>query len=483
MGYGTGAIMAVPAHDQRDFDFATKFNLPIRQVVSPDGRPRDLTEAYTGEGLLVNSGEFDGLPAKGAGGEAITGRLAGRGLAEPKVNYRLRDWCVSRQRYWGPPIPIIYCDRCGTRPVPEKDLPVRLPFLKDYRPDGRGLSPLGRDETFHKTTCPDCGGPATRETDVSDNFLCSAWYFYRYPSTEFDDRPFDSARLKKWLPVDLYVGGNEHAVLHLLYSRWLCRALKACGALDFEEPYRRFVAHGLIVREGAKMSKNRGNVINPDEYIEEFGADAFRMYLMFMGAYLEGGDFRDGGVKAMKAFLDRFWAAVLPEEGGALEAGEPADAETRRALHGAVKAVTLDLARFSYNTAIARLMELVNHLTKNKIRNRVVSEAAVRLLAPLAPHAAEEMWSLLGHRETVFQGGWPAYDEAATLMDQVEYVVQIGGKVRARITLPAGLAQAEAEPRLLADPALARWLEGQAIVKKTFVPDKLLNLVIKPQTN
>jgi leucyl-tRNA synthetase len=480
MGYGTGAIMAVPAHDQRDFDFARKFELSIRQVVSPDGRLwPEMNEAYTGEGVLVNSGGFDGLEAKTAGSEAITGSLTGRGLAEIKINYRLRDWCLSRQRYWGPPIPIVYCDSCGTRPVPEKDLPVLLPYLENYQPDG-GFSPLRRHEAFYRTVCPDCGGPATRETDVSDNFLCSAWYFYRYPATEFDDRPFDAGRLRKWLPVDLYVGGNEHAVLHLLYSRWLCRALKACGVLDFEEPYRRFVAHGLIVRDGAKMSKSRGNVINPDEYVDQYGADAFRMYLMFMGAYLEGGDFRDGGVKAMKAFLDRFWAAVLPEEGKPLTEGEPADAETRRALHSAIKAVTGDLARFSYNTAIARLMELINHLTKNQIRNRVVSEAAVRLLAPLAPHAAEEMWSLLGHRETVFQGGWPAYDEAATILDQVEYVVQIGGKVRARMRLPAGLAQAEAEPLILADPALAKWLAGQAVVKKVFVPDKLLNLTVRP---
>ena len=481
MGYGTGAIMAVPGHDQRDFDFAGKFGLPVRQVVSPDGRLDDrLKEAYLGGGVLVNSGDFNGLEAKEAGGAAITAHLAGRGLAEPKVNYRLRDWCVSRQRYWGPPIPVIYCDRCGIRPVPEKDLPVILPFLEDYRPDGQGLSPLRRDESFYRTACPECGGPATRETDVSDNFLCSAWYFYRYPATEFDDRPFDPGRLRKWLPVDLYVGGNEHAVLHLLYSRWLCRALKACGALDFEEPYRRFVAHGLIVRDGSKMSKSRGNVVIPDEYIDQYGADAFRMYLMFMGAYLEGGDFRDGGVKAMKAFLDRFWAAVLPEEGRPLAEGEPADGETRRALHGAIKAVTGDLARFSYNTAIARLMELVNHLTRRRVGNRVVSEAAVRLLAPLAPHMAEELWSLLGHRETVFQGGWPAYDEEATLLDQVEYVVQIGGKVRARMLLAAGLAQAEAEPLILASPALAKWLEGQAIVKKVFVPDKLLNLTVRP---
>ncbi len=480
MGYGTGAIMAVPAHDQRDFDFATKFNLPIRQVVSPDGQFFErLDEAYTGEGRMVNSGSFDGLAAKEEGADAVTRWLADRGAAESKVNYRLRDWCVSRQRYWGPPIPVIYCEKCGAVPVPEKDLPVLLPYLDDYKPDGSGASPLKRDAAFYHTTCPTCGGPATRETDVSDNFLCSAWYFYRYPATEFDDRPFDRDRIKKWLPVDLYVGGNEHAVLHLLYSRWLCKALRDCGHWDFGEPYQRFVAHGMIVRDGNKMSKSRGNVVNPDEYIRDYGADAFRMYLMFMGAYLEGGDFREGGVKAMKSFLDRLWTAVLPEEGPApLAEREPEDRETRFWLHSTIKAVTQDLARFSYNTAIARLMELINHVTKHRIRSRVVSEAVVRMLAPLAPHVAEEMWEILGHTKTVFSGGWPTYEEEATWRSTVEYVIQINGKVRAKLELEAGLEPEAIEPLVLSNPAVTKWLEGQAIVKKIYVPDKLVNLVV-----
>ncbi len=482
MGYGTGAIMAVPAHDQRDFDFATKFDLPIRQVVSPDGKFFDrLEEAYTGEGSLVNSGRFDGLPAKEEGIPAITKWLEQEGKAEGKTNYRLRDWCVSRQRYWGPPIPIIYCDQCGIVPVPDKDLPVLLPYMENYQPDGSGFSPLRRNEEFYHTTCPTCGGPATRETDVSDNFLCSAWYFYRYPSTEFSDIPFSEERIKKWLPVDLYVGGNEHAVLHLLYSRWLCKALKQCGYWDFDEPYKKFVAHGMIVRDGAKMSKSRGNVLNPDEYIRDYGADAFRMYLMFMGAYLEGGDFREGGVKAMKGFIDRLWTAVLPDEEGRqpMIDSEPEDAETRFWLHSTIKAVTNDLKRFSYNTAIARLMELINHVTKNRLKNRVISEAVVRMLAPLAPHVAEEMWQMLGHEETVFSGGWPEYDESATQRSTVEYVVQVNGKVRAKLELAAGLDQAEVEPQVMSHPLVTKWLEGQTIVKKIYVPDKLLNLVVK----
>ena len=270
LGYGTGAIMAVPAHDQRDFEFATRFDLEIRTVISPDGEIRPLTEAYTEKGVMVNSGEFDGTPAL-EGIRKVTAWLADKNLARPTVNYRLRDWCVSRQRYWGPPIPVIYCDTCGPVPVPEDQLPVVLPEMEDYQPDGSGRSPLTRCEEFYHATCPTCGGPAHRETDVSDNFLCSAWYFYRYPSTDFDDRAFDPERTRKWLPVDLYVGGNEHAVLHLLYSRFLCMSFHQMGLVDFEEPFKRFVAHGMIVREGAKMSKSKGNVINPDEYIGEYG--------------------------------------------------------------------------------------------------------------------------------------------------------------------------------------------------------------------
>jgi leucyl-tRNA synthetase len=476
MGYGTGAIMAVPAHDTRDYEFAKKFNLPIRQVVA--GGEID-TQAYTGEGSLVNSGQFNGLEAKTEGIKAITQKLVDQGLASFKVNYRLRDWCVSRQRYWGPPIPIIYCPKCGIVPVPEKDLPVLLPTLEDYRPDGSGLSPLARHSDFHKTTCPTCGGPAERETDVSDNFLCSAWYFYRYPSTGFNDRPFDQKLTKKWLPVDLYVGGNEHAVLHLLYSRWLCHSLQKCGFLDFNEPYKKFVAHGMIVREGAKMSKSKGNIINPDEYIDQFGADSFRMYLMFMGAYLEGGDFRDSGVKAMKAFLDRLTNAVAKPEDGQMDKNSPSETETRYWLNSTIKAVGIDIARFSYNTAISRIMELVNHLTKNKIHNLFVSEVVARLIAPFAPHLAEELWENLGHDQSVFKSLWPKYEEEACQRPEVEYIIQVNGKLRGKLNLSVGLSEEQIEPLVMNNPAIEKWLEGKTLVKKIYVPDKLVNLVVK----
>ncbi|MEW5724514.1 MAG: leucine--tRNA ligase, partial [Thermodesulfobacteriota bacterium] len=440
MGYGTGAIMAVPAHDERDFEFARKFGLEIRTVISPDGRIHPLEKAYTGEGLMINSGQFDGLPAKEQGLRRVTEWLAEKGLARFQVNYRLRDWCLSRQRYWGPPIPVIYCGRCGTAPVPDQDLPVLLPDLEDYRPDGSGDSPLKRAHEFYHTTCPQCGGLATRETDVSDNFLCSAWYFYRYPSTDHDDRAFDEKLTRKWLPVDLYVGGNEHAVLHLLYSRFLCMAFHQIGLIDFEEPFKKFVAHGIIVREGAKMSKSKGNVVNPDDYIKEYGADTFRVYLMFMGDYLEGGDFRDEGVRAMRGFLDRVWANLEPGD-QPLDRSEPRDPETLYWLHRAIKQVTGDIKRFSYNTALARLMELLNHISKENVRNYQVFETFLILLSPFAPFLTEELWERLGHSDSIFNQAWPEWIEKYTERKTIEYVVQINGKVRAKLNIEAGLPQ------------------------------------------
>ncbi|MDY6851897.1 MAG: leucine--tRNA ligase [Thermodesulfobacteriota bacterium] len=475
MGYGTGAIMAVPAHDQRDFEFAQKFGLEIRMVISPDGEIRPLDAAYTGEGVMVNSGAFSGMPS-GESVRKVTEWLAEKDLARFQINYRLRDWCLSRQRYWGPPIPIIYCDKCGTLPVPESDLPVKLPDLEDYRPDGSGESPLKRAPEFYHTTCPNCGGQAFRETDVSDNFLCSAWYFYRYPSTNFNDRAFDPELTQKWLPVDLYIGGNEHAVLHLLYSRFLCMAMKDIGLIDFEEPFKKFVAHGMIVREGAKMSKSKGNVINPDDYIKEYGADAFRVYLMFMGDYLEGGDFRDEGVRAMRGFLDRVWANLQP---GGLNHGEPKDTETLYWLHRTIKSVTNDIKRFSYNTALARLMELLNHVTKAKVRNQVVFDTFLKLLSPFAPFLSEEMWNRLGHQGSIFTESWPVFIEEHTVRRTVEYVVQVNGKVRAKMEIEADLPQAEIEALVMADPKILKWIDGKQIVKKIFVPGKLVNLVVK----
>ena len=475
MSYGTGAIMAVPAHDQRDFEFATKFNLDIRPVISPDGHIHPLKAAYTENGIMVNSGQFTGLKSIEAV-HRITKWLAQKGLAEFKVNYRLRDWCISRQRYWGPPIPIIYCDQCGTLPVPEKELPVLLPEMNNYRPDGSGKSPLKRISDFYPTKCPKCDGSAVRETDVSDNFLCSAWYFYRYPSTYLNDRAFDTTMTKKWLPVDMYVGGNEHAVLHLLYSRFLCMALNHIGLIDFEEPFKKFVAHGLIVREGAKMSKSRGNVINPDEYIDRYGTDAFRVYLMFMGDYLEGGDFRDEGLKAMSGFLDRVWSTLQPMD---LNHDEITDPETLYWLHRTIKAVTIDIERFSYNTALARIMELLNHINKAEIKNQAVFEIFIKLLSPFAPHICEELWAMLGCEQSVFNQGWPEFIEAYTVPSMIEYVVQINGKVRAKMKNQIGLSEKEIEKLVLADQKIQKWIEGKQIIKKIFVPDKLMNLVVK----
>jgi leucyl-tRNA synthetase len=492
MDYGTGAIMAVPAHDERDFEFATEFGLPIVPVVLPRERTEGLQDLSRVEGVLdgeayiehsndevlVNSGRFSSLSAPD-GARAIVEWLAEKGFGENSVNYRLHDWCISRQRYWGPPIPIIHCETCGPVPVPEEDLPVVLPYVADFRPDAHGVAPLARDEQFYRVDCPKCGGEARRETDVSDTFLDSAWYFLRYPSTDFDDRPLDEGRTRKWLPVDMYIGGEEHAVLHLLYSRFTTMVLNELGHLEFEEPYKRFRKHGLLIRDGAKMSKSRGNVVIPDEYIEQYGADTFRAYLMFLGPYQEGGDFRDRGIVGIERFLNRVWEAVLQAIGEGRSGVEAGDIERR--LNVTIKQVTEDIEALSYNTALAALMEYLNAL---RYEGRVPSLDEVRplvlMVAPFAPHLSEELWERLGSDQSVFEGVlWPEYDPQKLRAEVVEMPVQVNGRLRATIVVDRGASTETVQALALADENVQRHVSDATIRKVVHVPDRLLNLVVQ----
>ena len=471
MEYGTGAIMAVPAHDRRDHEFATQFGLPIREVVRVPGETLP-TESL--EGTLVNSGQFDGL-ACAAAQDRIVQWLEGQGGAKATVRYRLHDWCISRQRYWGPPIPIIYCDVCGPVGVPEQDLPVELPFIEDFRPDDSGISPLARHKEWFNVRCPQCGAAGRRETDVSDTFLDSAWYFLRYPSTEFHSRPFDPARTNTWLPVTSYIGGNEHAVLHLLYSRFTTMVLKDLGHVAFEEPFPKLRAHGLIVKDGAKMSKSRGNVVVPDAYIQRWGADTFRMYLMFLGSFQEGGDFREEGITGVRRFLEKVW--LLTHEAAAAS-DDPAPPEVGRKLHQTIRKVTGDTERLDYNTAIAAMMEYVNVVRDAHGEVRQAVEPLVVMLAPYAPHLAEELWARLGHDTSIFSARWPAWDERLASAGDVEIAVQVNGKLRARLQLPRGASQEDVVAKALADEGVKRFVDGQTVRKVVYVPDRLVNLVV-----
>jgi leucyl-tRNA synthetase len=477
MQYGTGAIMAVPGHDERDFEFAQRFELPIVRVVAGPDDAADTPlgdAAYTDDehGRLVNSGAFDGQLVADAK-LSVTEWLTAGGHGSKVVNFRLHDWCISRQRYWGPPIPIIYCDACGTVPVPESQLPVELPFIPDFKPDDSGVSPLARYEDWYRVPCPTCGAPARRETDVSDTFLDSAWYFLRYPSATRSDVAFDAERTTRWLPVDSYIGGNEHAVLHLLYSRFVTMVMKDAGHIDFEEPFTRFRAHGMIIREGAKMSKSKGNVINPDVYMEEWGADAFRMYLMFLGPYEEGGDFRDQGISGVRRFLDRLWASVRD----ASTTGAP-DANVVRQLHRTIKKVGEDTASLSYNTAIAAMMECLNHVRSgDRPVHREEVLPLVQLVAAYAPHFAEECWELLGHTGSVFDAGWPTFDPSMLVDNEVDLVVQVNGKVRGKLRVAVDVTQEAAMAAAMADAGIAKFAVGE-IKKVIFVPKRLLNIVV-----
>jgi len=472
--YGTGAVMGVPGHDQRDYEFATKYGLPIVEVIHSD---LGIAEAaYTGEGPMVNSGRFDGIPSE-LGKRAVVEWLQERGLAEPSVTYRLRDWCISRQRYWGPPIPIVYCEHCGELPVPEDQLPVMLPDVREFRPSGTGLSPLAAVPEFVNTTCPNCGGPARRETDVSDTFLDSAWYFLRYPSAGRDDVPFDPGVTAAWLPVDQYMGGIEHVCMHHLYARFVNMVLYDLGHLGFEEPFKRLRLHGLLIKDGAKMSKSRGNVVNPEEYVGRYGADVFRTYLLFIGPYEEENDFSDQGVQGVQRFYNRVWGFLTgpaPVFGGGVEMVP---------LHRAVRKVTEDLEALSYHTAIAAVMELMNWAYSvaerfTAAQRDELCRTVALLMAPFGPMFAEELWERLGHPYSVHNQPWPGYDAGLLARQQVTVVVQVNGRVRDRFQADPGLSQEDAVEQAVRLPRVAAAMEGKKVAQSFYVPDRLVNLVL-----
>jgi leucyl-tRNA synthetase len=475
--YGTGAVFA-DAHDERDFEFAKQYGIPLRVSLRPKDdvlweKVRNLEVCYPEEGTLVNSMQFDGLSSAQAR-EKISEWLEKEGAGKRTANYHLRDWLISRQRYWGPPIPIIYCAKCGTIPVPEKDLPVKLPFVKDYRPEGTGKSPLASVQSFVNTKCPQCKGPAQRETDVSDTFLDSAWYFFRYPSSSYKKGPFDETITAKWLPVDMYIGGQEHAVLHLLYTRFVTMALHDLGFADFEEPFKKFRAHGLITKEGAKMSKSKGNVVNPDEYFTKYGADTVRMYLMFIGPLAEAGDWSDKGIVGISRFLNRVW--TLAQE---MKEEKPAGQGLETVRHKTIKKMTEDIQGLRYNTAIAALMEYLNEISGKKAEASLEDlETLLILLSPLAPYLPEELWSQLGHKTSVHNQPWPVYDPAAFKQETVRIVLQVDGRVRDVLELPQNISETEVRELALRSEKIRRWVADKQIRRIVFVPGRLLNIVL-----
>ncbi|MFH1036635.1 MAG: leucine--tRNA ligase [Patescibacteria group bacterium] len=476
--YGTGAVMAVPCHDQRDFEFAKRYNLPMIEVIRPEsGRgcinpDGSFGMAYEGEGILVNSGRFDGMDS-GAAREKIVEWIGAKNLAQKSVYYKLRDWLISRQRYWGSPIPIIYCEKCGTVPVPEKDLPVELPYVKDFRPEGTGKSPLTSIKNFVETDCPKCKGPAKRETDVSDTFLDSSWYFLRYPSTDFKKKPLDKKITKKWLPVDMYIGGQEHAVLHLMYSRFVTMVLKDLGFVDFEEPFEKFRAHGLLTKSGAKMSKSKGNVVNPDEYYKEFGADTLRTYLMFLGPFEQGGDWQDKGIMGIKRFLEKVWGLKEKTVKGKV------NPDLEIFVNRTIKKVTEDLENLRYNTAISALMIFTNkmsesgcNLAENNFRTLLL------LLSPFAPHLTEELWQQIGSKESIHKQKWPKYDSKFIKEKTANLIIQINGKVREILKTDSDITEEQARELAISREKIKKWIEGKNIKKVIFVPGKLINIVV-----
>ncbi len=481
--YGTGAVMGVAAHDERDFAFCTKYGLPINQVIT--NKEGTATLPYTEDGYLINSGEFDGLFGDEAR-KAIVAKLEKEGKAQFKVNYRLRDWLISRQRYWGAPIPIIHCPHCGDVAVPDKDLPVKLPYDVEFKPDGK--SPLAKHEGFMHCKCPKCGGDALRDPDTLDTFVCSSWYYLRYPDAHNADMPFDPEIINKMLPVDKYVGGAEHACMHLLYARFFTKALRDMGYLNFDEPFTSLTHQGTILGpDGNKMSKSKGNVISPDPYVKEYGADILRLYLMFGFNYVDGGPWNDDGIKSVAKFADRVERLfnkifAMPDENADKYGAE--EKELDFVLNNTIKSVDNDMNALSYNTAIARLMELTNALNKYDgvaQKNTVLMKSAMKkmllLLAPCTPHFAEELWSQLGNKTSVFAEAYPAYDETKLVKDEVEYAVQINSKMRTKIVLSKSLTKEEIEKAALENEEIKAALDGRPVKKVIVIVNRLINVI------
>ena len=479
--YGTGAVMAVPAHDERDFAFARKYNLPIPVVISPPGWDgKELAAAYIEPGTMVNSGRFNGLPSE-KGIEEVSKYLEEKGWGKRTVRYKLRDWLISRQRYWGAPIPIIHCEKCGIVPVPEKDLPVLLPEEAEFKLTGE--SPLKYNENFVNTACPRCKSPARRETDTLDGFVCSCWYFLRYCSPHYSKAAYDPAKVKKWLPVDIYTGGAEHAVMHLFYTRFFIKAIRDMGLVDFGEPFKKLFNQGTIISGHQKMSKSRGNVANPDEYVAELGVDTVRAYMMFIAPWEQGGEWDDRGISGISRWLHRGWNLAIEEYKSSNSAG---DDELARVTHQTIKKVTEDIEKIRLNTMVAALMELTNYLGKVKEAGSVSKSAwdssikmLLLLLAPTAPHLAEELWQRIGLKYSIHNQSWPQWDEALVTSDEFTLVVQVNGKLRDRLTAPVSVTEDEARKLALEQEKVLPYVKGREVIKVIYVPGKLINIVVK----
>lgn len=488
--YGTGAIMAVPGHDQRDFDFAKEYGIDIKQVVRPkDGDWNVQERPYEGEGIIVNSGEFNGLESS-KGIEEITKYIEEKGYGKRSVQYKLRDWLISRQRYWGAPIPVVYCDKCGVVPVAEKDLPVRLPENVEFLPTGQ--SPLTLSEEFKHTTCPKCGGPAHREVETMDTFVDSSWYYLRYVNPKLEDRPFETEDVNNWLPVDQYIGGVEHAVLHLLYSRFITKVLNDLGYVNFDEPFENLFTQGMIYKDGWKMSKSKGNVVSPDDMIQKYGADTLRMYILFMAPPEKDAEWNDAGIEGVNRFIRRLWnnyyriLDLLSSDNENSVDLTKEEKSLRRKLHSMIKKIKEDIeGGFKFNTAIAGLMEFNNQLMEyldnverpNTKLLKEVAENVALILSPFAPHMAEEMWSDLGKDTLIVNEKWPEYDPSALEQEEMIVVVQVNGKVRGKLIVPVEITEDEIKKAALEQAA--RSIEGKTIINVIYVKGKLINIVVK----